>query len=1101
MRKFNWVLNALTLVAMALALVVVPVSADPEGPTVVLGSAELYIDPPNAKAGAHYVLIYQLKSDFVAGQTLWTWWPDADTTWLPGASQQPTDSVSFDGPPWVPFDDDFAVNLMGEGGVPGGLYSSTPVAYVQVSAADPQPIGPGKAGLWDDDDPDTSFTKVFTPTDLGGGNFAEFEDIQQILTANESGAFLDERQVTFQPPAEFEFGAGRWIRIDIWGPPSVNIGHENAGLVNPADEGTVCVLVGSDEEYGFGNIGAPDQMGPEWACGSIEPPLAVRLWRKYQVPLAHCGYNRFEYIGGFETIEEAVYAADEVWLNHGDYANEAAWNMFEDCPDFRDVCDPADPKATGNDCAFVENAEALGGVAVGAVIEVDPGVYTNTDTAATWSIGYLDMDTPGLIVGSTDGPLSTTIVGFDALHNVIDITAGGVTLGESEFDVPGAGPSNPLKGFTVEGGKDGVYVKPTSDKCSTTPVYSSTVEGWGILTGTNIVTRNITFLPGAYPAGNESIVNAIDNAGSKAVKLVNLSTGWSGHINTSTTGRATKWVSPTATLDITVTERFTDGDYVAVFYATGTYTCPDARIDVRGNHIHANADDGIDVYSASVWVDSNEVYDNDDDGFVGTGLKCCGSIKICDGINRTDKMLEISDNHFYTNGDPTGDAGWTGDDGCFDPWGGGDDSGIQIVSTDPGVVECKEEHLYIHDNLIEDNVHAGIWLDQYAADCGIRILWNEILDNGVFGLSNMADEAGRDTLDFTEAVTGTKEVDVIFKYNDVYGNDSWGVKNWAAHKEFGYGTEVTFNAKENYWGMDGAMVEPSGGPSTGPEACNHELDQRSEAQGYGDAVSKGTFYNPWLSVHADALRDLPYQHIRAYGSDSLQLQAGWNTLAVPLPLETEADDLEEICDLGTFMMVDTDPKWEVAYQYDNVNKVWDPIDGTPQDELLAVHGYLIKMKEATRFPVIYDNVIAANLPAYDLKAGWNLIGSAFGIDRVYTNTVADQGRWAVADPDDWDLQTAKREDEAYMKVEDALDSIIDWTYGYNGASMIVDPPMPGQIDKGWPAPAVTIQNAADADLEMATGEAYWVYMKTDGALGGFEIAPLFFTGNPPMPPK
>jgi hypothetical protein len=530
-------------------------------------------------------------------------------------------------------------------------------------------------------------------------------------------------------------------------------------------------------------------------------------------------------------------------------------------------------------------------------------------------------------------------------------------------------------------------------------------------------------------------------------------------------------------------DRFGVGDAIAVFYPTYQYLCPDARVDIRDNIIHDNTWDGIEVFSASVWVDSNEVFNNLEDGFYGENLKCCNGVMAQDGINRTDKMLEISNNNFHDNGNAEAWEFWSDDGECFAPDGNGDDSGIEIWNT---VLDCEgEEHLYIHDNVIQNNVHAGIWLQEDAAQCGIRILWNEILGNGVFGVSNEADTFFRNWEDWEEPAD-VPEVDVIFRYNDVAGNGFWGVKNWAEPEDW-------FNAKENFWGM-------AGGPSIGPAPCRHEYDQRyaeeeMRPQGYGDAVSKGTFYNPWLSVNAKELLGMPYQHLRAYGSDSLQLQAGWNTLAVPLPLDSAADDLQEICGLGTYMMVDGVPKWEVAFQYDNVAEAWDAIDGFDPKPIVAVHGYFIKMWEPTRFPVIYGKTLV-DLPAYDLVAGWNLIGSAFGIDRDGWDTEADQGRWAVADPDDMQYDP-----EAYMQVGTALESIIDWM-GQGGLSMIVDPWVPGQTLKGWPAPALTVRQATgEGGVDMAAGEAYWVYMKTEGALGGFEYAPLFFNGNPPLPAK
>jgi hypothetical protein len=272
--------------------------------------------------------------------------------------------------------------------------------------------------------------------------------------------------------------------------------------------------------------------------------------------------------------------------------------------------------------------------------------------------------------------------------------------------------------------------------------------------------------------------------------------------------------------------------------------------------------------------------------------------------------------------------------------------------------------------------------------------------------------------------------------------------------------------------------------------------------GLGNAVDKGTFYNPWLATVSWNLRPgtcgdevaCPYQHMRIYGSDSLMLQAGWNSLSVPMPLHTGYDTLATIRSLGTFLEDDmAEKKYEVAFEYLNTTGGWDT-----DPEFQAVHGYFIKMKEPTRFPVIYGEA-PFMLASYSLTSddpsnlnvnGWNLIGSAFGIDRADDGGTdePDQARWAVADPDD------PTEGEAHKPADVVLHSIIG-DGGKDGLSVLVNPHVTGQLDKDW----FFWEPGAAPIPEMYTGQAYWAYMTEAGALNGFENAPLFFEGDPPLP--
>jgi len=139
------------------------------------------------------------------------------------------------------------------------------------------------------------------------------------------------------------------------------------------------------------------------------------------------------------------------------------------------------------------------------------------------------------------------------------------------------------------------------------------------------------------------------------------------------------------------------------------------------------------------------------------------------------------------------------------------------------------------------------------------------------------------------------------------------------------------------------------------------------------------------------------------------------------------------------------------------------------------------MKEATRFPVLYSGSESPGLPAFPLSAGWNLVGSAFGIDRVRFGP-EEEGRWAVADPDDGGFGA---DFEASKTVVDALDSLESEVP--RGLSTVVSPSVPGQISS-WSASENNL-----GGKRMYTGEGYWVYMVNPGTLSGFEITPFHFT--------
>ena len=365
--------------------------------------------------------------------------------------------------------------------------------------------------------------------------------------------------------------------------------------------------------------------------------------------------------------------------------------------------------------------------------------------------------------------------------------------------------------------------------------------------------------------------------------------------------------------------------------------------------------------------------------------------------------------------------------------------------------------LYIKYNNVTDNYHAGIYLMEGATQGGnIIIQENEIHENGIFGL-------------LTEAAIPSR---IDFKWNDIWCNEYWGVKNLVC---------CDLIAKENYWGS-------VGGPSAGPapivnliDCRSHEEDQRSDALGNGDEVSHRVHYNPWLYSPWTCL-DGSCGPAMMFGSDTLTLQCGWNTLSVPIKLAPEGDTFREVAGLGKYI---TQDNFVWVLRWDAKTDKW--VDaGASGEQITPGTGYYIKMKAESKFPVIYNAGPSPGLSSVPLESGWNLIGSTWGIDREdNASVVGDEGRWAIASPDLGD-------DEAFMLVTDALESIKDGSNGDRGVAIIVSPSVSGQY-KAWSAPVTTgFWDPVKNRETMATGEAYWVFMVNPSTYAGYEITPFYY---------
>lgn len=510
--------------------------------------------------------------------------------------------------------------------------------------------------------------------------------------------------------------------------------------------------------------------------------------------------------------------------------------------------------------------------------------------------------------------------------------------------------------------------------------------------------------------------------------------------------------------------------------------CRYGRVNILNNTVHGSMAEGILAINTTVLVAGNDVYENCWDGFaaenITCGVECIDPEAITHGYFAVNELLGNAFHHNgfhacnccvemgkWTNVDCTNKSrvSFTMDGTNGGKYAGWIDSGIEIRSIqccmpkdgDPVTVQSEVNGengwipslLYIVDNEIYENTHAGIslWSTATPDYCpfDITIVENQIRDNGVFGISSAADEPEH----------------IIIKYNNIVGNEWWGIKNW--------NTEEDLIAKENYWGMPG-------GPSMGPAPICHEMDQRSYALGNGDAVSHYVHYNPWLYTNFEEV--LSNDPTRYYGSDSLELQEGWNTLSVPLSLADEGSSITSIKTLGRFLIDFPSPEqnYVIVLQYNAATQQFEIAD-----DLIPARGYYIKMLKPSKFPVLYSG--EPGFPSFPVDAGWNLVGAAFGIDRYDDEPWFDEGRWAVARPPE--------DPESFKTVEDALDSLIsDFP---RGASTVVSPSVPGQIESWGIGPGQY------AEKYMYTGEGYWVYMVNPGTLSGFEITPFHFTFSLP----
>ena len=178
------------------------VSDGPAAP-VVVQNPEVYVDPPTIQAGAHYVFLFQITSRLVWEDYVYIQWPQA--YYDPNGDGDLSDSL-----------------------VPNLTYLAGDPRLAQMLMS------------WDPD-----YAKLIDPSDL-----ANVPVTPTVASApperswSWQSTWVPTGQVRLKLP-DVGVGAcsGNWMRVDFWGPQSVNPGRQDAGISNPDSAGTYCWYV------------------------------------------------------------------------------------------------------------------------------------------------------------------------------------------------------------------------------------------------------------------------------------------------------------------------------------------------------------------------------------------------------------------------------------------------------------------------------------------------------------------------------------------------------------------------------------------------------------------------------------------------------------------------------------------------------------------------------------------------------------------------------------------------------------------------------------------------------------------------------------------
>lgn len=186
----------------------------PEGavslaPVYVL-DPELYIDPPNAQAYAHYIFLYQVTRSVPKESTLYVKFP------------QEQYDPNGDGL----WDDSRIPNLTYD---PGDLNLDKMLV--------------SWAATRDDVFDSTDYTNIPAPV-VSDSPFRSFAWRDPLVS------WLEDGEVRLAIPTA-DLPEGYWVRVDFWGPPTAKSGEMDAGISNPGEQGNYCWYVATDEEVNF----------------------------------------------------------------------------------------------------------------------------------------------------------------------------------------------------------------------------------------------------------------------------------------------------------------------------------------------------------------------------------------------------------------------------------------------------------------------------------------------------------------------------------------------------------------------------------------------------------------------------------------------------------------------------------------------------------------------------------------------------------------------------------------------------------------------------------------------------------------------------------
>ena len=248
--------------------------------------------------------------------------------------------------------------------------------------------------------------------------------------------------------------------------------------------------------------------------------------------------------------------------------------------------------------------------------------------------------------------------------------------------------------------------------------------------------------------------------------------------------------------------------------------------------------------------------------------------------------------------------------------------------------------------------------------------------------------------------------------------------------------------KSGLWGSDSGNIYPEEVDATN-NWWGHSSGPDGVGPGTGDSVSTNVDYAPWLYLTTEAnggntVANIVANQVPAY-ANSVDLTAGWNTFSVPIGLDGQYNNWNELVTL-------TGLSYTFAYRFDPTTQQFKSLATDSTYALAPGEGFYIKLGSAVSLPYCYSTVLS--IPSRNLSAGWNLIGGGMDAD---------------------------------MSEIDSCVSIatIGSTAGY---THIISP---AENDSAWVYIAGT-----ESSGSFVVGEGYWVFLPIARTLGLFDLTPV-----------